>query len=189
MSTISYNKKIFNNIYSIEELEKSINQELPSSLNTINNNEDDMDFIFTIELDQNEKNILDNIVKNHHQVFRDYQLENKSTLQLLTVRQRIRSKNYTDFASFYYDGYLSGMNLVSIRFVARGENYSVRLYDSTNNKILSEKSFNNKNYEEFILDNFTNIPLRKSILDLQIKNTSSLRNLFIKTAQLTYTTL
>jgi len=117
-------------------------------------------------LSDNEKKMLDDVVNNHHIAFSDISYDNDN-IYIITNPIRVKSKSFTEVASFRYSGLMSG----GISIIARGTDYTIRLFDLTNKLVMYEQDFSNKRYEEINVSNtfISNVPISKSLLAVQMK--------------------
>ena len=137
---------------------------------------------FQEDLSSEEITILDNIVGSH------LPREFKNSLPIVFQPIRIKNTNYQTILSFFINGKNNDQDIESVKIVSKkingNGNYYIRLYDSTNNKILFEQSFTNTSYEMFTMDSLSNVPDEEAVLEIQAKVSN--KPCYIKACKITY---
>lgn len=113
-----------------------------------------------------ERTLLDDVINHHHEAFANIEFEN-SNIYLITVPVKVKSSSYQEIATFRYNGFIKNILIIS-----QGIDYSIRLYDLTNKKIIFEQSFNNKDYKEDIIpkEAIHNIPTNDALIAVQVNS-------------------
>lgn len=103
------------------------------------------------------------------------QVSNTKVISLANRETSFKNAVYTSMARYAYQGSIKEGDITKITCIAYKDsgitNYSVRLFDSTHNKVLAENTFTNNTEEIIELTPISNIPDKPAILDLQIKKT------------------
>lgn len=93
----------------------------------------------------------------------------------MNTRKEIKSQTYEDIDDVIFLGNNGMSTIQSVHVVASstGAEYSVRLYDLTNARIIAEKTgLTNTEKEVIDLGTISNIPTNKAVLELHIKRTT-----------------
>lgn len=154
-----------------------INDNTNISLTCINitNIADNVNIVFESSLDSGEQTILDNIISLHSPS------NNKPKVKSFVVTPDIAEFDnsiYRLISIFNYAGKDSIGDLDYIEYIGLISNenstYDIRAYDSTNNKIIAEKTGNNNKKMQIIdLGELSNIPSESAIIEIQGRVISS----------------
>lgn len=135
---------------------------------------------FDANLTKTEQNILEtDIIPNHNY---NPTIGISSTYNIITLyidNSDITSKNYAIASSFIYDGSIF-KNIVKIGMLSElkndnnsNSNYSIKIYDQTNNLVLKEiTGLTNSNKQIVNITDLSNIPTNESIIEIHIKTTN-----------------
>lgn len=152
--------QLFNEIKSNVNISSNI-------INVFQQANDDVDLTFESVLSGGELSTANNIIDFHiPRSSRDIQL---FTFQPVTIR----SSTYESVFTFYFEGTNNGKDISEIKLMCKSttnnQTYNIRLYDSTNNKVIKEETYSNNEFEDKILTVFSNIPKEESVIELQMK--------------------
>jgi len=147
------------------EIEK--NQDITTTVFSVNVSGDVITIVFKGTISSEEETELDSLVNSH--LPREY----RNFLPIVFQPVIIKSKHYQTALSFFINGTNNEQGIDSVKFVSKkvngSGNYSIRLYDSTNNKVLFEQSYTNTTYQMFTIDSISNIPDEEAVLEIQAK--------------------
>lgn len=166
----------FATLSNIAILNNSISLNIPVQLQTINPYGDAIEIIFVEELDSEQKSTLTNLVTNW---------DNNTQItytQIVPIYLKANGINNTTYKRYGVYGYLGSKILGEIKkinivsYMDNATNYSVKIYDITNFKIIGETTFSNKS--EMIMDmgQLNNIPQTPAVIEIQIKKTGGTVN-------------
>lgn len=146
--------------------ESSITQILTS----VTSNGDVVNIYFDASLNASGVTTLDNLVSDHIPA----QLYNFSKVIVLSpLVQSTYSTIYKKVHVYYYEGSKSIGTITCtnvLSYMSSGvTNYTIRLFDQTNDTVLAENTFTNTEEEECILTPISNVPEKAAILEIQIK--------------------
>jgi hypothetical protein len=171
----SYNYSILGDfqggLVNTEQLTNEVKaSEISSTCIGITTVDDVMSISFSSSLSAPDIITLDSLVSNHVYV------SPKSYTSLYQIFPRSITFNnmnvYKKICSVIYNGD-DELPLTKISVVSQQENtsgsYCIRVYDSTSNKILAERTYNNTEFELHDIINLTNIPTINSIIEIQGK--------------------
>jgi len=163
----------FTNGFNSDQLHSEIKNSIITNSNTnfdgINKNDDIVSIIFINQLNINDLIILNTIIANHQPT---PNIGNK-IYNLSITEKNITSQIYYIIATIVYPGSNIWPNITNIRGVsymeANGTNYFIRIYDTTNNKVICEKNLSNTN--ELINDfgTLSDISTTNAIWEIQCK--------------------
>lgn len=181
MSVITYSlTNNFNSYILSDVLKQQIDDEIGINTNCLSVLVDGslVNITFDGILTTNEKNLLDNVINNHHEAYSNMSFENNN-IYLITVPVKVRASSFEEIATFSYSGIIK-----SILIIAKGTDYTIRLYDLTNLLVMYEQDFTNTNYEEITVSesNISNIPRSEALISVQLR-TNVVKNTFIKLFQ------
>jgi len=129
-------------------------------------------FEFDNELNDDSENILSSIVSSHSSAN-----VGSSNAEILTVSETTSNSDYTLKYIYNYSGSrdkpISKIEIIS-NMEAGGSNYSMRIYDRTNKKIISELTgLSNTQSAINNMTSISNLSYNKSLLELHVKIVNS----------------
>lgn len=146
---------------------------------------DDIIISFTQTLTNGEETILNNIISNHSPI---PEIIGKN-VQIFSVKTGSFSNTiYQSISLFNFPG--SSINDLThikvVSYVNILSNYSIRIYDITNNKVIVETTLNNINETLNNLGTLSNIPFIDTLMDVQIKVENPLSRAYLKSIIIYY---
>ncbi|QKF94442.1 hypothetical protein QKU48_gp0984 [Fadolivirus algeromassiliense] len=177
MSNFSFSvSKDFATLANIAILFNSITSNISVPLQTINPYGDAIEIIFTNELNDEQKVILNTLVT---------QWDNLTPItynQIVPISLKANGISNTIYKRYGVYGYLGSKYIGEIKkisivsYMDNATNYSVRIYDVTNSKIIVESVFTNKTEMMLDMGQLSNIPETASVIEIQIKKTGGTAN-------------
>lgn len=184
MSYVYSNTDDFMNLFNDLALQVEINSsDIATNLSEITQEGDVITIIFDNSLTSEEETILNGIISNHLKILSSYVLDfikrayvegnNRDTFTPSV--NKISSESYTKVGTYKYEGTSSNKIMIKIAISSYMESrnngdYDIRLYDSTNNKILGEiKELENEKTELKTINNLSNLPSNDSIIEVQVR--------------------
>lgn len=168
---------------------------LPTNFDLLS--ESQVSIIFNEELSSDQINTLNTYIQNYVPPQNFQTITSTNTLNILNTK--INSTIYTTISTDIWTidtdndndddiGYLNIVsNLVGPLNNISNVNYSIRLYDALNNKIIFESSgMTNTTIQIFKIDDFVNIPITDSVIQLQGKVSNINCSINIESARIVY---
>ena len=182
----SFTKDNIKYLEKLHEFIKSIPQ-LPSDFYLFN--EDQVSVVFKEELNDSQIELLTTSIENYSPPQRIIEVIGSNsinisnsvvtTLEYNIVGIDIWQADYDDDNDVHI-GYIT----IASALIGDGD-YSIRIYDTINNKVMGEIcNLNNKNMSIITINNLVNIPTSDTLIELQAKTTSKC---IIKACQFVYT--
>ena len=134
------------------------------------------DLNFATSLTNEQILLLDNAISSYVETYNDD--ENFNTVPQFTSLHAQCSSNYMLLNSFRYSGSYNNEELKKIRINSRmnnvtsNANYSLRIVDITNNKIMGSNNYNNVDYNYNTIE-LINVPSKISTIEVQGKNNNN----------------
>lgn len=173
--SVTYTKSIItdfnNNINTSKLANEIVNQGFIPTLLTINTLGDAVYIIFNMSLSVGEQTVLNTVISNHTGVNIVYETISKISLK----NDIISTTSYIRVGTFIYPGSNHMTNISKITGIGYMEsgvtNYSIRIYDKTNNLTIVENTFTNINEDILNLGLISNIPTEESVIEISVKKT------------------
>jgi len=149
--------------------------------------------IFNEELSSDQINTLNTSIQNYVPPQNFQTITSTNTLNLLNteINTTVYTTISTDIWTINTDNNIGYLNIVSNLIGPLNSNintnYSIRLYDALNNKIIFESSdMTNSTIQIFKIDDFVNIPTTDSVIQLQGKVSNINCSINIASAKIVY---
>ncbi len=117
---------------------------------------DDIDMLFESALSASEETELNIIIANH------VPITGKETINITFSKSSVKTSTYQMVVAFGYKGSREAGSIETFKVVSKKDetatDYSVRVYDVNNNKVLVEETFTNNKDEVHVLSNINNVP-------------------------------
>lgn len=166
---------------------------LPTNFNLLS--EDQVSITFNEELSSDQINTLSTFIQNYAPPQNFQTITSTNTLNILNTK--INSTIYTTISTDIWvidpdndnDNDIRYLNIVSnlVGPLNSNANYSIRLYDALNNKIIFESpGMTNTTMQIFKIEDFINIPTTDSIIQLQGKVSNTNYSINIASARIVY---
>lgn len=153
---------------------------ITKKLNTITNTGNDVDIEFLEALPPAELTELNTIIANFTIII------NYTKKDITFTDFETNNIVYTRVLSFIFSGSLHEGNIDKFEFLGNIDagQYSIRLYDATNNNILAEETFNNTTNIIQTVNNVVNTPTNEAEIELHVRvlnaeNTVVIKNLLL----------
>lgn len=126
----------------------------------------DVKIKFSSALISSEQDALDLLVSNHNYLKNSY----TNIISIPPILNESNSAIYTRVGVLSYEGLNDVVKLSLVGYIDSGiTNYSVRLFDNTNNAVLGVGTFSNTVEQIIELSSFSNIPSGQAALEVQVK--------------------
>jgi len=180
MST-TYTKSLstdFSGVLNSSQLHSQIKgNTLISSANLIgiNTSNDIVNIVFDTNLSVGDETMLDNIISNYNP---DLSKPKKQFFTISGQSVKDKTNSYVLSRTFNYEG-SDNIGIINyIEIIAKKDvqvnNYNLRIINSSTGDILAEKiGLTNNNFQVIDLGDVSNIPLEKTILELQVKKSDN----------------
>lgn len=155
-----------------DQLEDEIieNGTLSHNVLYINTYNDNVNIFFDGTLSTPDKNTLDIIVSNHNYIEKK---QPRGIISKTLVEKNYDETNYSLINNIYYPAKELANSIyeinVTTEFNKNNENYTLKIYDSTNNKTIAEQTFNNTTLQTIKFSTLNNIPTNSATLELHAK--------------------
>ena len=150
-----------------------------------------VDIHFLTELDTQDKNNLNTLINVYNPP--QTKLEFYSTDIIQILNDNISNTNYSLIGSYLWTNINPNIIPSSFKIVTllipqnTSDNYSIRIYDTMNNNILSElTNLTNTTLQIFNLTSISNIPKNETVLEIQIKCSNPLSKVFCNNANILF---
>lgn len=134
---------------------------------------------FDSSLSAGEETTLNSIIQNYEHVPK---IRYNGTIALRPEDSKFKNTDYSVQDSCIYGGSETMGSIHKISGIgymeSNGLNYSIKIYDKTNNNVIAEKTFTNTTSNIITFDTISNVPTDESILELHLK-TGSKKNAFV----------
>jgi len=142
---------------------------------------------FTESLSESEKTILDTLVTNHDSTTNTIY---NSLININLNNNKINSTVFERVASFNYEGSLKVGPIQNLLFSSYADsgitNYTVRIFDKTNNLVIEESNFTNTSEDINELTPINNIPETRATIEVLIKKTGGPSNKYVHVNSITF---
>lgn len=158
------------------EIKNSVN--ITKTLSEINTEGDALYICFTETLPANEETALNNLISLHSPI------QKYSAIHTAYPKKEFyKDIDYRDISSYIYEGSKTMGAIKQILCVAYKDsgitNYSVRVYDNTHSKVITENTFTNSASAILELTPISNIPMERSILSVQVKKVGGASSTYV----------
>lgn len=132
-------------------------------------NGDDVILYFNNEIMSNDMITLNAIINEHTPI--QQPTIGKNIILIPFINNDYKNNNFKKIINFTFRGTNAYGNLTNIKvfsFSSKPENYDLKLYDVTNNKIICSATFNNIIEQNNDMGAISNLPIESATLELQI---------------------
>lgn len=152
------------------------NSSITKTLDGIDTNGDIVTITFTSALSGSEVTALNNVITNYI-----YIPLNRCRIDAMTPNYTRIGTLFTSLATTFYFDIGSMLDLCDVKILSNttGGNYTVRLYDITNSKLMASATFTNTSSRMNLLGTISNIPTNNAMLEVHVKTSSVLYNVTI----------
>jgi hypothetical protein len=130
---------------------------------------DGINIVFAEALSIGEETVLNTLITAHIPAIKYH-----GSISVYTRKDFYQKTSYEDIATYVYDGSNKGVlkQIIAVAYKdASVTNYSIRIYDETNNTVIAENTFTNNTKQTLSLTPLSNIPTKPSIFTIQGKKT------------------
>jgi hypothetical protein len=172
----NYNKSIatdFGGNFNIDTFKSDIyDSSITATLTALGSHGDNVFVGFTPALSGAEETTLNSLISTHNGAS---DISYSQTHTAYAKKDFYKDTSYKDISTYMYDGSDKLGPIKEIVCVAYKDSsvtdFSIRIYDDTNNNIIAENTFSNSSRVFLTLTPLTNIPMKKAIITVQIKKT------------------
>lgn len=131
----------------------------------------DVNLLFLSALPALEETELNTVIASH------FPITGKETVNITFNKTSIKTNTYQSIVSFGYKGSRELGNIESFNIVCKKDetatDYSIRIYDVNNNKVLAEETYTNNTDETKIITNINFLPKENVFMEVHMKVTGT----------------
>lgn len=156
------------------------------TLSRIDRDGDDIDIIFDTALDGGEQTALNVLVLNHVPTTNI----GRQVTGISLFTQQVTESTYQTLGSFYYPGKSLLKKITNVKLIGymeeSGVSFDVRLFDSTNTKVIAGNNFSDVEENISDLGSVSNVPTDQAVFEVQAKTNGSDTVAYVKNVSIYY---
>jgi len=185
MTTTTYNKSLvtdFNGSLDINQLKQEIIDDVTITTEHYGmlTQGDNVALYFSGSLSAGEQIALNSVIAAHSPII---EVAYNQTHTAYARKDFYNATSYKNISTYIYEGSKKMGDIKDIACVAYIDSdvtdFSIRIYDDTNNKVISEKTFTNTDRDSLSMLPLSNVPTKKAIITVQIKKSGGTNKKYV----------